>query len=123
MDFNLEDFSNNIEREKNPLELDDFKKDYINEIDVDSKAWKIMNPEEIINKGIEVQGRLEECGYYDVESQDRVLRSFASPELLGSFRESIFHRKMQSVNNSEGIAEISLKEVKDQCPIMYETVE
>lgn len=30
MDFNLEDFSNNIEREKNPLELDDFKKDYIN---------------------------------------------------------------------------------------------
>lgn len=121
---NIEDFpTENIEQSQESLELSDSQKEYISELDSDPEGWEGMSKEEILERGEDVQNRLEELGITDVESQDKILRDFASPELLGAFRENEFKQKIESSSNLENAQQLSLEEVKEQCPQMYETVE
>lgn len=121
---NLEDFPlGNIEQDSESIELSDSQKEYVCELDPNPENWKGMSREEVLERGEDVQNRLEELGITDVKVQDRMLRNLASPELLGAFRENIFDKKMESTTHLENAQELSKEEVKEQCPQMYETID
>lgn len=114
---------NNLEHSDNSLELSDSQREYIGELDAAPQEWKGMSKDDMLERGRDVQSRLEELGISDIESQDKVLRDSVSPEFLGSFREYAYNQKMESSSNLENSKELSLDEVKEQCPEMYETVQ
>lgn len=105
-------------------ELSVEKREYINELDIPASDWENLSQEEKAEIISDVKNRLEEIGIVDVEGQDRALREcHCSPELLGEFRKKMYNEKMSAIDNIECHQELTIAELKDECPQMYETVQ
>lgn len=116
--------SSALENTNELSELTETQKEYIKELDVPSSDWKTLLPEEKAQFVSDIKERMEEIGISDFEGQDKVLReSGCSPELLSEFRKEMYDEKMSALESIGKVQELTLDELKEECPQMYETVQ
>lgn len=67
--------------------------------------------------------RMEEMGISGVKEQDQALQETCSKEIVGEFRKEVSDEKLEQLNHLENATPLSLEELKEKCPELYNQIE
>lgn len=112
----MEDFAPN-------LELSESQQEYLAELSVSPEKWCEMTDSEKTENVHDIRDRLEEIGADNILEQDRAIKDTFSQEILGEFRQQVFHEKTEQFDKLENATPLSLDELKSECPELYEQVQ
>lgn len=112
-----------LEDVKSKFELSDSQKDYLKELNVNPADWEGLSEQSKKETVADLKDRMEEMGISSVKEQDQALQETYSKEIVGEFRKEVSDEKLEQLNHLENATPLSLEELKEKCPELYNQIE
>lgn len=112
-----------LESSDSNLELSDSQLEYLKEFEISPKEWRELSGEQKGELIHDIRNRLEEINVNRFIEQDKVIKEAYNTEMLGEFRKQVCQEKMEQLDNLNNAAQLSLEDLKSECPEFFEQVQ